>query len=49
MIEVAWPLQKIGIALPANDTKDFEKDGWTIVPLENLDAAAIEALFNPQA
>lgn len=49
MIEVAWPLQKIGIALPANDTKDFEKDGWTIVPLENFDAAVIEALFNPQA
>jgi hypothetical protein len=49
MIEVAWPLQKIGIALPSNDTKDFEKDGWTIIPLENLNAAAIETLFNPKA
>lgn len=47
MIEVAWPLQKIGIGLPFNDTKDFEKDGWTILPLENLDAVAIETLLNP--
>ena len=44
-----WPLQKIGIALPSNDIKDFEKDGWTILTLENLDAAAIEPLFNPKA
>ena len=49
MIEVAWPLQKIGIALPSNDTKDFEKNGWTILPLENLDAVAIETLLNPKA
>lgn len=49
MIEVAWPLQKIGIALPANETKDFEEDGWTILSLENLDATTIETLFNPKA
>jgi hypothetical protein len=49
MIEVAWPPQKIGIAVPANETKDFEKNGWTILRLEGLDAAAIETLFNPKA
>ena len=49
MIEVAWPIQRIGIALSVNDTKDFEKDGWTILPLENLEASAIQALFNPKA
>ncbi len=49
MIEVAWPLQKVGIALPSNDAKDFEKNSWAILSLENLDAAAIETLLNPKA
>jgi hypothetical protein len=46
---VAWPLQKIGIALPTNEIKDFEKDGWTILSLESLDSADLETLFNPTA
>jgi hypothetical protein len=49
MIEVAWPLQKIGIALPTNEIKDFEEDGWTILSLESLDSADLETLFNPTA
>ena len=48
IIEVAWPLLKIGIAMPSDDTKDFEKNGWTILLLENLDAASIETLLNPK-
>lgn len=49
MIEVAWPNQKIGIALPTNYTSDFEKDGWNILPSESLDAATIQKLLTPEA
>jgi hypothetical protein len=49
MIEVAWPLQKIGIALPSDEFNDFEQEGWTILPLENLDSITIKTIFNPRA
>lgn len=47
MLELAWPLRKIGIALPTNDTTDFESAGWTILPASDLETSDLVALPIP--
>lgn len=49
MLELAWPTQKIGIAVPANDIADFVNVGWTILQPPDLVASTLESLFTPQA
>jgi DEAD/DEAH box helicase domain-containing protein len=49
MLEVAWPEQKVGIALPANDISDFETIGWTVIRLTDLGSTDIKALLTPNS
>lgn len=49
MLEVAWPKLKVGIALPTDDISGFEKSGWIIIHLSDLDETNFEALLNPES
>ena len=42
ILEVAWPKQKVGIALPQDETTAFNTEGWTIFLSDQVSA---ESLF----
>ena len=47
MLEVAWPEIKLGLAVPANETADFERNGWTLMRLPNINADSLLSHFKP--
>ena len=46
ILEVAWPEQKIGIALPSDETTAFEADDWTIFSSDLLSAESLSQAFS---
>jgi hypothetical protein len=48
MLEVSWPKQKVGIALPTNDVSDFENSGWTVIHISDLGSTDLKALLTPK-
>jgi hypothetical protein len=41
ILEVAWPDQKVGIALPRDEATAFEAEGWTIFSSKQVTAETL--------
>ena len=46
ILEVAWPEQKIGIALPQDEASAFEADDWTIFPSDQISTESLSQAFS---
>lgn len=46
ILEVAWPEQKVGIALPQDDPTAFESEGWTIFSSDQISAESLSQAFS---